>query len=315
MKRTALALIVIGGLIAGSVFLLEFLIPLYPAQNINGVQLAFNLQVASWLAMTLVLVGVVVRFRRESAARGRNVRILVLVAVVIGASLLAAYNYSHVEESRAEQNAHGNSKYRFSTDWVSANQGMWSTVLGPFKGKANIQGLEIGSFEGRSAIWFLENILNQPGSTLTCIDIFDPEFEATFDHNIAQFPEPERVIKIKAASQHALPTLKPNYFDFAYIDGSHDATDVLTDVILTWPLLKPGAVIIFDDYGYKGLGAWVRPEKTPRIAIDAFLRIYEKHVEVLHRGYQIALRKRTEVNQDSLGVIGNIVLRLQELLG
>ena len=36
--------------------------------------------------------------------------------------------------------------------------------------------------------------------------------------------------------------------DLIYIDGSHLAKDVLSDAILSWKLLKPSGVMIFDDY-------------------------------------------------------------------
>jgi predicted O-methyltransferase YrrM len=38
------------------------------------------------------------------------------------------------------------------------------------------------------------------------------------------------------------------YFEFIYIDGSHQAPDVISDAILSFHLLKSGGVIAFDDY-------------------------------------------------------------------
>jgi hypothetical protein len=31
-------------------------------------------------------------------------------------------------------------------------------------------------------------------------------------------------------------------------DGSHRARDVLEDAVLSWPLLKVGGIMLFDDY-------------------------------------------------------------------
>jgi hypothetical protein len=31
-------------------------------------------------------------------------------------------------------------------------------------------------------------------------------------------------------------------FDFVYVDGSHEACDVLSDSVLVWPMLKPQGV-------------------------------------------------------------------------
>jgi predicted O-methyltransferase YrrM len=37
-------------------------------------------------------------------------------------------------------------------------------------------------------------------------------------------------------------------FDLIYVDGSHQASDVLTDSIITFQLLRVGGVMTFDDY-------------------------------------------------------------------
>ena len=63
-------------------------------------------------------------------------------------------------------------KYNFSTDWFTYKIPEWNKLLRPFKGKPDIHYLEIGVFEGRSAVWMLENILTHPSSKLTGIDIF-----------------------------------------------------------------------------------------------------------------------------------------------
>ena len=39
-----------------------------------------------------------------------------------------------------------------------------------------------------------------------------------------------------------------NNFDLIYIDASHYAPDVLSDAVLAFKLLKPGGILIFDDY-------------------------------------------------------------------
>ena len=56
----------------------------------------------------------------------------------------------------------------FSSDWTSTNIPMWKEVLSPLQQRKN-KILEIGSFEGRSAVVFM-NLL--PYSHITCIDPF-----------------------------------------------------------------------------------------------------------------------------------------------
>jgi predicted O-methyltransferase YrrM len=59
----------------------------------------------------------------------------------------------------------------FNYDWTSQNIELFNTTLAHLNG-APARGLEIGSFEGRSALWFCENILTHPEARLICIDTF-----------------------------------------------------------------------------------------------------------------------------------------------
>ena len=190
--------------------------------------------------------------------------------------------------------------YRFTEDWVTPNTGNWRQQLRHLEGRPNIHALEIGSFEGRSALWFLGNILTHATSTMTCVDVFaDPAYEARFDHNIQVSTFAKKVRKMKGLSQKVLRQLKPHSYDLIYIDGSHMAVDVLIDAVLSWDLLKPGGIIIFDDYA---MGSNVAPQvpsfqrtnpwSRPQIAVDAFLDVFKPYIDLRHKGYQVIVRKR-----------------------
>jgi predicted O-methyltransferase YrrM len=74
---------------------------------------------------------------------------------------------------------------------------------------------------------------------------------------------------------------KHGYFDLIYIDGSHQAPDVLTDAVMSFQLLKVGGVMIFDDY----LWSMDKPGfqdvlKMPKPAIDAFINIFQRKMSV-----------------------------------
>jgi hypothetical protein len=56
--------------------------------------------------------------------------------------------------------------YTFSENWFGED-GLHSVKLNL---DSEIHILEIGSFEGKSTIWFLENLLKNDKSTITCID-------------------------------------------------------------------------------------------------------------------------------------------------
>lgn len=96
---------------------------------------------------------------------------------------------------------------------------------------------------------------------------------------------------IKGYSELKLRKLKYNSFDIIYIDGSHITRNVLTDAVYGWWLLKKDGIIIFDDYLWK----LDRPEnQTPKIAIDAFLKVFSDRIEILHQEYQVIIRKITD---------------------
>jgi predicted O-methyltransferase YrrM len=192
-------------------------------------------------------------------------------------------------EIRLARYAMRTSEYSFSQDYVSDRSSVWNEHLAGFKGRENLQMLEIGSFEGRSAVWFLSHVLTQPSSTITCIDPFWHRIiEIRFDHNIKVSGCSRRVKKIKGLSQQVLPLFREKSFDLVYIDGSHRAEDVRADAWLSWSILKPGGVAIFDDYLWE---LELPTEDRPQIAIDEFLNEFRSELEILHSGYQLIVRK------------------------
>jgi predicted O-methyltransferase YrrM len=76
-----------------------------------------------------------------------------------------------------------------------------------------------------------------------------------------------------------------NYFDLAYIDGSHQAPDVLFDAVAAFRLVRPGGLIIFDDYLWTGApqreGAAVDLLHCPKPAIDAFTNLYRQKISLI----------------------------------
>ena len=195
--------------------------------------------------------------------------------------------------------------FHFTSDWFSRSIPLWEKCLAQFQHKNDVHFLEIGSYEGRSACWLLQNILTHESASITCIDTFTPSvflqkihkeeriahdnpFSQNFDWNIRAIDAVDRVIKLKGCSQTVLRTLPMDYYDCIYIDGSHIAKDVLEDAVLSWALLKEGGLLIFDDYV---LDAYTEPQFNPRFAIDAFLSQYEHYCTVLHKSWQVIVQK------------------------
>lgn len=160
--------------------------------------------------------------------------------------------------------------------------------------------LEIGSFEGASTTWLLQNIMDHPDSTLVAVDTFEggmehqnPEefdeartrnyelsgLEARFVNNVSKCKNFEKLKVIKALSSQALLQLllEKAEFDFIYIDGSHVAFDVLSDAVMCWSMLQVNGVMVFDDSRWKG---YVEDCYNPRVAIMSFIQCVKQEVKV-----------------------------------
>ena len=61
----------------------------------------------------------------------------------------------------------------YTYDWFTHNASEWPRLVASYAGQPNLEFLEVGSFEGRSACWLLKHALTGEGSRLTCIDLFE----------------------------------------------------------------------------------------------------------------------------------------------
>lgn len=199
------------------------------------------------------------------------------------------------------------SNYEFTQDWFQYALNLWPHLVAqlPQHGDSR-RFLEIGSFEGRSAVWIIENMMKQ-GDELLCIDTWAGgeehstvnmgAVEQRFDRNTAEAltKNPVTLHKIKDTSTYGLShqmrwmPAPQKMFDFIYIDGSHQAPDVLCDAVMAWRVLRDGGVMVFDDYMW---GDPRMPLHRPKIAIDAFMNIFAAEMIVLHIGYQVAIKKQ-----------------------
>ena len=202
-------------------------------------------------------------------------------------------------ESRARQ-------YRFTHDYFAANLLNWRSWFDQHVTAAPLQALEIGSWQGGSACWLLDKVIGPRGGRLTCIDPFSGSsehlgflpglmaelggsLEGCFDQNIARTGRAEQVRKLRGFSQDVLPRLHGELFDFIYIDGAHEAKQVIQDAVLCWGLLAPGGHMLFDDVPFTFPD---RPLQNTARAIDFFLSVFEDETEVVARERQLLLRRR-----------------------
>jgi len=166
--------------------------------------------------------------------------------------------------------------------------------------------LEVGSWEGRSAVFLLTELCKTEGE-IVCIDHFDlMQTQAGRDryskikHNLAlaggrfSIKDKFSVPALMEVLIEEMSAPEPG-FDWIYVDGSHEADDTFLDGELAWRLARKGAVIIFDDYGWE-----TQPKDSrhhPKRGIDAFLVLHEGEYRILsgEGEYQMILQKTSEM--------------------
>jgi predicted O-methyltransferase YrrM len=200
----------------------------------------------------------------------------------------------------------------FTTDWWTANIPKWQqqfpmATWAPDR-QPPMRMLEVGTFEGRSADWFLSTLLGNAESHLTCVDTFAGshehrgrdlllgDLEARCRTNLARFGD--KVTIMKGSSWEVLRAMpRRHLFDVIYIDGEHHAASVLEDAVLAFPLLKVGGRMVFDDFG-------ARPDhgpstSLPRKGLQAFTSAYQDRIVVDDdAGWQLFLTKTSEACGD-----------------
>lgn len=198
-------------------------------------------------------------------------------------------------------------EYEFTSDWFSVHIPMWERWMAMLPQKKRF--LEIGSYEGRSAVWLAGQL--EEGGKLVCVDPWigngehaapgqpiEDKFER-FQRNIEICQKRYPNVKIKFYREHSFFHLVESYqpcgeidgeeYDFIYIDGSHLAKDCLTDCILAWPLLKPAGIMVMDDYIWSD-GS--NMNQSPKFAIDTFTSLWGGELDVVGHGNQVVVRKR-----------------------
>lgn len=200
-------------------------------------------------------------------------------------------------------------KYDFTVDWFSPHWPNWVRVT---EGKRISKILEIGSFEGRSVCTMIEHFGRAGPLDVFCIDNWTSEFErgafdmsaaeARFDRNVtravAEVSNSATVHKMKGESAGQLAALIASghggSFDLVFVDGSHLAREVMTDLVLGFHLCASGGFIICDDYLWSAQPhGRENPLETPRPAIDAFVGLFAHRLQ--QHGdlplYQVYLKK------------------------
>ena len=165
--------------------------------------------------------------------------------------------------------------------------------------------LEIGSYEGLTSNYIVDNILTDDGK-LICIDpltdnylndsLTDKDIKMNDDHNffngqydrfvnnVEEHLESGKIELIRDLSINVFKDLIKKYkgkFDFIYIDGDHRPEGVYIDAINSFKLCKNESYILFDDYKWEDTS----------VGINKFLEEYDGKYSILEKKYQVLIQK------------------------
>ena len=174
--------------------------------------------------------------------------------------------------------------------------------LAPLVGQDRLRFLQLGVYTGDASAWLCNNILIQQSSTLNDVDTWegsDEEAHKAMDFNDVYSTYIEKTKKFSNVYHYQAKTfnfLIKQYdatksvpcYDFIYIDADHTTVGVLMDAELSWPLLKAGGIMAFDDYTW---GTELPAELSPALGIDLFLARHEGEYKTLVINAQVWIQK------------------------
>ena len=173
--------------------------------------------------------------------------------------------------------------------------------LTPLAGQDRLIFLQLGVFTGDASVWLCENILTGAASYLNDVDTWqgsDEEAHKAMDFKDVYNTYLDKIAdyKYKVLTRRTTTTdyllrecNQSELFDFIYIDADHTTVGVLMDAELSWPLLKSGGIMAFDDYTW---GQGMSPELTPTLGIDLFLSRHEGEYDTLVVNEQYWIKKK-----------------------
>jgi predicted O-methyltransferase YrrM len=189
-----------------------------------------------------------------------------------------------------------NNNYKFTNKWFDYNLNHLIYLFDKYDIDKKINILEIGSFEGRSAIFFLTFFKE---SKIYCVDTWlgsneqnNYNFnlvEKVFNANTQNFTS--RIVKCKMSSDFFFKNQKKLRFDIIYIDGSHHYKQVYRDAINSFKILKLRGIIIFDDFLFR---YYKKVHHNPISAIYKFLKKNKNKIKIKSMYRQIAVTKINE---------------------
>jgi predicted O-methyltransferase YrrM len=192
-------------------------------------------------------------------------------------------------------------------NWFAQSaQSNFDVLLQRFAGDPALHFLQLGAYTGDASVWMLENILTGQYSKLTDVDTWegskelaheDMDFDEVYNiyqNKISKYWKQVRVERCTTTdyllAQYGCDRPLGEYFDFIYVDADHTTVGVLLDAELSWPLLKSGGIMAFDDYTWGHESG--DPRLAPMVGVDLFLHRHQGEYELLAKNTQVWLKKK-----------------------
>jgi len=187
-------------------------------------------------------------------------------------------------------------------NWFEYVRPNFEEFLTPLAGKDDLKFLQLGVFTGDASMWMATNVLSDVHKhRLYDIDTWqgsDEEVHKAMDFEDVFQTYLDRVRPTGLITPYRMTTVeyltssaaKYNKFDFIYIDAEHTTVGVLLDAELSWPLLKSGGIMAFDDYTWGHDSG--DPRLAPQVGIDLFLHRHELDYQLLTKNSQVWIRKK-----------------------
>jgi predicted O-methyltransferase YrrM len=175
----------------------------------------------------------------------------------------------------------------YTEDYTTVHIPFWRDLFKSYRDRGRqspITMLEIGSFEGRSTAWFLQNVLHHPQDKIHCIDPhwYNPgDAESKFWRSVINANGVGKLVKHKRQSERVMPGYEEKAFDIIYVDGNHDGLAVLLDALNSFRVCKIGGIILFDDYLMPAKTEHWNFANSTKKAIDTFSDFYRKSLQLI----------------------------------
>ena len=188
---------------------------------------------------------------------------------------------------------HFKEKYSFKySKWFNDNIPVWSKFLNIIP---SFNYLEIGTFEGRSAVFISE--LNN-SKKIICVDPYEEYSEENSEIKMSDLYDNAKK-NLKLANNENITLFRKRSDDFflnnkemfevIYIDGHHGYEYVKRDFINSMTFLKKDGILIFDDF------LWFKYEKLDENPSAAILKCYETYrneLQILFIAGQIIFKRK-----------------------